>query len=326
MKEFSLLQLIQKTKNETLTQAEINLLIEYSLKIAISFLKNNYKSKINHSLYYQDTLEDLAIDSIVPLFIKNNSGILGLKRSLENWSTPIDDEINAEFFISKIVWKRTDQTLTNLLKEKDPFFEKILKTLSLCVAKNDLKKLRYFGTVYIVQDNLTELNSNLIKYDSFKNIPSEIFGYKQIVLFDKLFEYIKTKTEYTPAIPLNLLVKRIKEFHIEKSKIEEIEFSTDDNSFIYDEIINTGLNSLQEKIDTFYIPNGRLSKDDSELLMASFEDITKDMLNGGMSGSLFDYLKFRKNTLTSEQFYNNYHTIMNNLLKNLKKTLTEFVQ
>ncbi|MFZ1289599.1 MAG: hypothetical protein WAR79_05900 [Melioribacteraceae bacterium] len=326
MKEFSLLQLIQKIKNETINLTEINLLVEYSSKIAISFLKTNYKSKINYRLYYQDTIEDIAIDSIVPLFIKNNSGVLGLKRSLENWTTPIDTEEESNFFLSKIIWKRTDQALTNSLKEKDPFFEKILKTLSLCVTKNNLRKLRYFGTVYIVQDNLAELDSNLIKYESFKNIPSEIFGFKQIVLFDKLFEYLKTKTEFTPAIPLNLLIKRIKEYHLEKSKIEEIEYTTEDNSFIYDEILKLGLNSIQEKIDTFYIPNERVTKDDAELLMTSFEDIAKDMLNGGMSGSLFDYLKFRKNTLTSEQFYKNYHTVMNNLLKNLKIKLVELIE
>ncbi|MBK8946910.1 MAG: hypothetical protein IPM32_16800 [Ignavibacteriae bacterium] len=323
MKENNLLHLTHKIKNETITQTEINFLIEHTFKIAISFLKNNYKAKINHNLYYQDTIEDLAIDSIVPLFIKNNTGILGIKRSLENWTTPIISEEDAAFFFSKIIWKRTDQALTNLIKEKDPFFEKIIKNLNLCVAKNNLKKLRYFGTVYIVRDDLIELDSNLIKYDSFRLIPNEIFGFKQIVLFDKLFEYLRTKTEFTLAIPLNLLVRRIKEFYLENSRYNENEIVNEYDEFIYEDILKNGLNSIQEKIDIFYIPNERLSKDEAELMMASFHDIAKDMLNGEMSGSLFDYLKFRNNNLTSEQFYKNYHTIMNNLLKNLKKTLTE---
>ena len=326
MKECNLYFIISRIKNDTFTNKDISQLIDYCIKTAISFLRNNYKTRINSNLFSEESISDLAIDSIIPLVVKNNEGILGIKKSILTWDEEIKNEIDAQFFISKLIWKRADQTITKLLKEKDPFFEKIIKTLNFCISKNNIKKIRYFGTVYVVEENVKELPGNLIKFEDFSKIPVEFFGFKQIVLFEKLLEHIKTKTEYFPAIPLNLLVKRVKEFYLSSRQISISEYSYINNAFVYEDILKNELSSLQNRINTFYIPNSKLTKKDAELIMASFRDISKDMLNGGISGSLFDYLKNREESLTSEQFYSDYHSIMNCLFKNFKNRILEGIK
>ena len=47
------------------------------------------------------------------------------------------------------------------------------------------------------------------------------------------------------------------------------------------------------------------------------------MKNGGMSEGLFGYLKTEMKELSNEEFYKNYHGIMNYLLKDFKKDVTE---
>jgi hypothetical protein len=317
--------LLDQVQSGLYSQKELKQLIDITYNISVAFLKNSFKSKINYSLYSHDSIKDLALDTILPLFIKNNSGILGIKRALDNWTDPILDDNDADFFISKLIWKRADQTITNLLKERDPIFDKILKTLNLCISNNKIKKIRYFGTVYIVDEKITSLDGNLIKSEAFDKLPSILFSYKQITLFEKLFDYLKRNTEYIPAIPLNLLIKKIKEFHIGKNYYMLPSEENVDNTFIYKDIIESGLNTIKERIETFYIPNSRLNKEDAEIIMASFSDMTNDILCSGFTGSLYDYLKFRNNSITTEQFYKNYHSIMNNLLKNFRNRISELV-
>ena len=132
MKGISPYLLLQKINSNTISQRELKQLIEVSYHIASSFLNNSYKSKFSNLIDNQDAIRDLSIDTILPLFIRNNSGILGIKRALDNWNDPILNDADVNFFLSKIIWKRADQTVTKLLKEQDPIFCKILKTLNLC--------------------------------------------------------------------------------------------------------------------------------------------------------------------------------------------------
>lgn len=326
MKNISPKLLLQKIQSNTITQRELKSLIEISYNIAYSFLKNFYKTKINFRSTNHDSIRDIAVDTIIPLFIRNNLGELGIKRSLENWDDSIQSDVDADYFLSKLIWKRADQTITNLLKERDPIFDKILKTLNMCISNNKIKKLRYFGTVYIVEEKTKILEGKLLNHESLDHFPIVLFGYKQIVLFEKLFVYIKKNTDFIPAIPLNILIKKIKEYHINKNHYLFSNKVKEDNTFIYRDIINNGLDLVKERIDTFYIPNSRLNKEDAELIMKSFSDMSKDILNGGFSGSLYDYLKFRKSSITSEQFYNDYHSIMNNLLKNFRNRISKLVE
>ncbi len=327
MKDFSLFNYLEKIQAGTISHAELNKLIEYNFKIAISFLKNYYKSKINHKAFYFLPLEDLAIDAIVPLFVKDKKGILGIKKTLSKWNDPIINESDAELFMSKLIWKSSDQAITQLLKENDPIFEKILKTLNTCIAQYNIKKIRYFGTVYIVEKNITEISGKILKYESFYKLPEDIFKYKQITLFEKIFEYLKNETDFTQAIPLNLLVRRIKEYHLTNHSENNYSGNSHiNNTFMYEEIVKVGLDHIQDKIDNFYIPNKKITGNDAELIMSTFKDISVDMLNGGMNGSLYDYFKYRKNDLSSEIFYSDYHPLLNNLLKKFKNKISTLVE
>ncbi|MCB0748381.1 MAG: hypothetical protein KDC90_13045 [Ignavibacteriae bacterium] len=326
MKDASPLLLLKKIQQDTITQAELKTIIEFCFNTSASILHNYYKTKIDKKNYSKEFVDDLAIDAIVPLFIKNKSGVLGIKRAMDNWSDQIADDADAEFFISRLIWKRTDQAITNMLKEQDPIFNKILKTLNICITTSNIKKIRYLGTVYVVENQTEVLDGNLIKNENFKNIPNDLFGYKQVILFEKLFDYLKRETHFTPAIPLNLMIKRVKEYYIQKHFHSKSVHAEQDNIFLYDDIVQIGLNSIKEQLDTYYVPNYRLNENDAELIMSSFKNISEDLLNGGMNGSLYDYLKSQNVSLSSEKFYSDYHSIMNYLFNNFKKQIANLVE
>ncbi|MBK7978861.1 MAG: hypothetical protein IPK06_02380 [Ignavibacteriae bacterium] len=79
MKECNLYFIITRIKNDTFTNKDVSQLIDYCIKTAISFLRNNYKTRINSNLFSEESISDLAIDSIIPLVVKTMKAFLELK-------------------------------------------------------------------------------------------------------------------------------------------------------------------------------------------------------------------------------------------------------
>ena len=323
MKKPNLVSIFKNFKNKPQSTPELNFLIKISYRISLSIIKTRFSSRLSKNV--ELSFEDLAIDSIVPLFVKNKAGEYGIKIAIDNWDDSLELELDIEFFLSKIIFKRVEQTITKYIKEKDPVFEKIHKTLSVCITSNKFVRHRFLGTLYILEKGIEKISAPLISEVDFDSIPSELFNYKQKELFEKLFEYIKTETNYFPALPLNQIVNRVKANYFEDYKTVFAKNGTIDSSFIENDILNESLHSLEEKMETFYIKKNIVTSSDAEKIMMSFNDISSDIKNGGMTSSLFSYLKFRKQSLSQEEFYSNYHHVMNYLLKHFKTNISQLI-
>lgn len=318
--KFTILDILIKPSIISLSREELNFLIEKSFQISSAFIKSKYSSKIN---FPDKTPDELAMDAIIPLFIKTNDGKIGISKSLENWEDNLETEADFEYFLSRIIWKRVEQTITKELKYNDPIFEKIIKTLNFCIKNNDFIKIRYFGTVFVVRSNHKEIGGKLISDVEFENIPNYYFGLKQYNLFNELFEYIENETEFFPAIPLNHLVKRVKIYYSTKFTLPVSFNDNSDEIISISSLVNEALEDVKEKIDVYYVKNNKLSKNDAYSIYNAFDNISKDIMNGGLHSSLYKYLKTDKENLTKEEFYRNYHHIMNYLLSRMKSTILE---
>lgn len=315
--KFCILETIIKLRKNDLSRQELNNLIKKSYLISSAFLKSKYGSKLSVT---QKDLDDIAMDAIVPLFTVKNNGKIGLLNSLDKWKNEIELESDADFFLSSIIWRRVEQTVSKQLKENDPIFAKIIKTLNTCIKNNGLKKVRYFGTVLVVKKKFDDLNRKFIDEINFNLIPKDIFGLKQLALFERLFDYLEIETKFHAAIPLNLLVKSIKRYYSSAYYDYNKNYNTEDQFYLA-EIVSDALKDVKEKIDVYYVKNNKLSKSDAESLYNALGSISKDLLNGGIHDSLHVYLSDYIPTLTKDDFYQNYHPIMNYLLKRLKSNI-----
>ena len=321
----NLAEILNEVQFSNISRKNINFLISKSYRISNSFLqakfKNNLKSLQNDIL----TIDDIAMTAIIPLFLKNEDGEMGIKSSISKWNDKLETESDCEFFLSRIIWRRVDQAVTKILKERDPFFEKILKTLNVCINTTELKKIRFFGTVLILENQFSKITKPVIDEDRFNLIPEKSFTFKQAELFLNIFDYLKTNTDFSPAIPLNLLVKRIK-----NSFLNEIYFQTgysfnNIEEISLQEIVNNGLTDIKKKLDINYVSKNKIGQEDADFIYGAFNNISKDMLNGGMHDSLFSYLKDYNQSLTREIFYAKYHHIMNYLLTQFKNNISKNV-
>ena len=323
LNKLNVLELLLKARDEELSRKEMNFLVEYSYKISIAFLKSKFLSQLNFLRNGDITVEDIAIDAIIPLYINNTSNQLGICRSLEMWNDSLKSKSDADYFLSRIIWRRVDQTVTKLYKQRDPIFDKILKVLNVNIKKLNLCKVRYFGTVYIMQDKGSELVGEVISENIFNSLKDEYFGLKHKEMLPKLFEYLLNETDYAPAIPMNALVKRIKYHHamrLESSYSEEPETG---DLITINEIVNEGLCSVKQKLNDFYLTKNRLTLEETKNIYSAFVTISKDAMNGGINDSLYKYLKDFDPTLSKKTFYSKYQNIMNYLLSGFKKSISE---
>jgi len=319
-----LLETLKLLKNNNIKPKDLNSLINYTISTAFSFLKIKKAHKCFNLSDDLQTLEDIASEAIVQLFVKNENGELGIIKSYNQWRKPLESEADAQFFINKIVSSRVEQTIPLKLKERDPFFGKILNTIAFITRKGDYKKISYLGTIFIVRSNQNEfVNLDIISAEDFDKLPIKLFLNKQKELIEGILCYLNENTQYFPAIPLNRLAKKIKYVMLSEYSTATSTPQHISSNLYVKEIYEDCLGQIKSTITNKYVKTKKLSHFEGDAIAKSFETIISDFQNGGMHSGLFSYIKEEIPELTNEEFYSKYHGIVNYLLKKIKKDLLE---
>ncbi len=320
--------IFNKLQSDDFDNSDFRLVFNACLRISkIYFSKRSYYNKIAVSL--DRTIEDLALEAIEPLFLKNpKDGKIEITRSFENLRTEIQSESHFNYILHKIVWHRTEQYLTNILKENDPVFARILKNLNYLMDKFELKKLSYLGKAYIVRNEVEEIDYKVIDENTFNEIPVDKVLVKTCSDFENLFGYIESEYEFFPAVPLILLAKRIKISLAEdyNNYFTKHSYNEGYNSIRIDELIETGTNKAVSHLNNFYLAHNKLNHDESELFIKGLKDIVEDLKNGGISRGLYEYLYAHNNDLTKEEFQAKYYQPFEYLVRILRKSIADEIR
>lgn len=320
------ISLLNLLKDSLRRPTDLNFLATHCLKISKSYLQTKHDNLTR--IYYSEqySIDEIALDSIVPLFQKDrDSDDYVLIKAYKNWRNPIETEADAEYFVHKIVWVQTEQHITHLYKEIDPFFAKILDSIKYLIRKKGFNKISYYGTVIIIMDDFISAGSKIIDKENFDHIPFEIFSGEKETLLEQIFSYLKIETEFYPAIPVNLLVKKLKLLRINDFlKSSNVSFSDDyEESSIVTKIISESLSKAFVKLDTFYFGKEKFSYTECEIFKEILTEIADDLKNGGMNKTLFEYYLEKDSSINSVKFYDDYHSTLNYLIKELKKSITK---
>ncbi len=298
--------------------------IEICTGISLKYLnKRHYKLKtifsVNNILF-----EDIAVDAVAPLFIKYNSlNITGMQKSLTDWDKKLDSESGASFFLHKLIWNRTDQTVVKLLGEIDPVYKKLLKNLIYNAKNTGYKKISYMGELYLIEDSKTEINGTLISESDFNNIPSAFLNGKLNSVIHNIIEYIKKETKSFPAIPLNLLVKRLKRLYLERIDNPDSFTVNFEISFDLNNILKSSLQNVLNKLNNDYVAKEKLTVSEGESFKLAIKDIVLDLKDGGMNRGMEEYLKPYFINVSVSDLKTRYHNLFAYLVKLLKKDIAD---
>lgn len=137
------------------------------------------------------TLQELAIDAIAPLYERDETGtFIKITKSFNEWEPSIDSEEKAVFFLNRIVSKSTEKYASELLRQSDPFFSKILDSINYIIEKENYKKKQILGTTYIVEDENVKKIAALPDCQFMYELPIEMFSDNNRML-PELFNYLK---------------------------------------------------------------------------------------------------------------------------------------
>ena len=314
--------------NDT-SQKEISFFYKKCLKIAVITISKRY---YNERMVYSGTgltYENIAADALAPLFVKSKSEEpIGLIKSYNQWEKPIIEESHAEFFVHKVVWNRVAQFMTRVLKESDPFFEKIHSSLKYFAQKNDYNKIVYFGITFITEPGIEIISGKVIDSVQFESFPNSLFVKKFDMVLQEVMDYIKLETDCFPAIPLNMLVKKIKGIQ-NKSFVNSSTLSQAyhfEEEMDIDKIVEDSLQKVYSYLERAKLKNPNIDNEVEIALKSALKDISEDIKNDGVGWGLFDYLKVYLKDLEKDDFYKNFHSIMNYLNNQLKSHIAEQIK
>ena len=319
---FSYYKFLQDLSANNYNKIELDNFIERLTKIAESYIRYNYsriKRLVNPS---QNSFKSIALEAITPLFLEshyNNQFII--VDLIKNWNPPIRSEEESLFFLNKIISNRIEQHISLKLRESDPLFSKLLNCIKYLIRSGDYCKVNYLGKAYITEGSNKKIDWIVIDDNEFQKIPSYLF-YEKKVLLRSLFEYLKTETNFFPAIPLNELIFKLKHISqsdfVYKNSHEEVAEQIE-----IDETVNTGLKFIEDKLKSTYYDKNKIDQAEYKNFKKALNILASDLRNGGVSSNLYTYLHPHFDDLTKESYQRNYHNIFEYLVKLFKNKVTE---
>lgn len=299
-------------------EGNLNSSIEQSIKIAVHYLSSNHQRIYKLINLNENTIKDMAIDAVASLFISEGNDKLPIKKAFDNWHPSIKTVEEFNFFLQKVVAKRTEQHISRILRESDPLFSTILDSINYLIKKNHYGKTRYMGAIYIIESNSKKINGKVLSNDIIYSIPCTYFSSDKNMLRN-LFEYLKTETDFFPAIPRNALIIRFKELKSAGFCIEDTVESYA-KTYEFSEFINISLKEAKNKLES-YISKKKLSEPDAEKMFEALKDLSEDLKNGGINPGLYEYLSPHFQNLTIEDYKRKYHNIFEYLFKVIRNNI-----
>ncbi len=304
------------------SQSQLNKVIESSYRIAIKYLqahRHNISKLINKEDF---TLQELAMDCLVGLFLKEtDKEETSIQKAFNNWKPAIETEEGCLYFLNRIIASRVEQHIFRLLKEEDPFFSKLLDSVNYIVQTTGFCKIRFLGKTFISEKDSENFEKNFITSDELEKIPATIFQNKKTLLTD-LFSYIKDQTDFNPAIPQNDLINRLKHINFSEYLVNEF-VSNEFKKLEVNEIVEEGFKSALKKLTYSYVEKGKLDAGEREAFESALKEMANDLGDGGINPGLYHYLLPFLPGLSEIDYKTKYRNILEYLLKVMKNNIAE---
>lgn len=318
---YSTLKILVSLKNNQISRAEINYLIETAQSYAYTYLKYRYKN-LNKIFLSEDlTLQELAIDSIALLFERDDEGrFIKLITAFDKWQPPIETEEKALFFLNRLVGKSVERYISELLRDSDPFFSKILDSVNYQIEKHGYIKKQILGTTYIMENEEQKKIGNLPDTQFIIDLPVSLFpNLNQLI--PGLFHYLKNSTDKEIAIPLNALVAKLKKINANNFKFsDKVEIG---NEITIESILENALGISTEKLRESYQRKGKVSDYEVKRIEKALANITNDIKDGGINPGLHKYFLEQFSEMSFSDYESKFQNIFEYMYKVLRKEIVK---
>lgn len=362
MESGKLFPLVRNICAHNYTPSELTQFVNISQKIAISYLKylevigRNIRPKKSEGI---NELEDVAIDCIAGLFVRNEKGeLIQLQRYFgpRIGSDCLLDEMEVASMLRRLVVKKTKQELSRIFRERDPEGAKIIRNIKVAIrSSNELKSFKEMGREFIYVDTngheieaatFTEHIGLTTNSDNFKasrserlknTIPEKIL-YQHFLetynpsdsvaaMIKKMLDIVAFLPEYQNYLGIDIVATMIRDVTFQHVR-EKLSNDVDMNSPLSDlqtkeiEQVNENIIRLiHHKINQQYLKKKKIAPEKADVYCRAIVDFVNELTQGKEMDSNFRYLKRYIPSLTQQQYREEERSIFEYLVKITKKSL-----
>jgi hypothetical protein len=342
METGKLFSLIHNVCNGDYSPGELTEFVDLSQKIAISYLK--YQEGVGKNIRPKkaegvNELEDVAIDCIAGLFMRNQDGdFIQLKRyfytAIE--SSPINDN-ELLIMLRRLVVKKTKQELSRIFRERDPESAKILRNIRVAIRNSDqFESFKDMGREFVRlkvddmdnSDSFPESACNLSEKELFQRfLDVHCPGDSVSVMMKKMLRIAKHGLSFRDCLSIDVVANIIRDITFQQFKcqfsdnIDTVTPFSDLQLKEVDEINRQVAELIQKKIYRQYYEKDKIDQEKASVYVRAISDFIHDMTHAKVSESNYRYLRRYMPTLTQQQYRIYERSIFEYLVKITKKTL-----
>jgi len=361
MESGKLVQLVRNICARNYSASELTEFVDISQKIAISYLKylevigRNIRPKKSEGM---NELEDVAIDCIAGLFMRNDKGeFTQLQRYFgpRIHSNAVFDELEASSMLRRLIVKKTKQELSRIFRERDPEGAKIIRNIKVAIRSSiDLKSFKEMGREFIYNNtNSTSYNHNNDRLSNENNgsatnfandekqfksaIPDKLLYQHFLEKYDpcdsvatmlkKMLNITENFSEYQHYLAIDVIATIIRDVTFQQVR-EKLSNDIDENSPLSDlqakeiEQVNQSIiNIIHQKINQQYLCKRKVTAEKADIYCRAIIDFVNELTQGKETDSNFRYLKRYIPNLTQQEYREKERSIFEYLVKITKKSL-----
>ncbi len=362
MESEKLVHLVRKICAHNYSVSELTEFVNISQKIAISYLKylevigRNIRPKKAEGL---NELEDVAIDCIAGLFMRNDKGEF---TQLQRYFGPKIEthlafsEVEACSMLRRLIVKKTKQELSRIFRERDPEGAKIIRNIKVAIRSSvDLKSFKEMGREFIYSDaNLNShpndhndrlINENNVDDDNleiketqFKSAIPEKLLYQHFLekydpsdsvatMMKKMLQITESYPEYQSYLGIDVIASIIRDVTFQHVR-EKLSNDIDENSPLSDlqskeieQVNQTIIEIIHQKINQQYLSKKKITPEKADIYCRAIVDFVNELTQDKETDSNFRYLKRYIPNLTQREYREKERSIFEYLVKITKKSL-----
>ena len=342
MESGNILLLIRNICSGNYSASELVEFVNISQKISVSYLKyqevmgKNIRPKNSEGL---NDLEDVAIDCIAGLFMRNDDGeFIQLKRYFGptiKSDEEIDDKI-LMMMLRRLVIKKTKQELSRIFRERDPEGAKIIRNIRVAIRNSDqFGEFKEMGREFVYLKTIKEDDNDLRR--KLNEMPQKVL-YQQFfeqyspsdsvsVMMKKMLNIVTNAVECQNFLPLDVIASLIRDVTYQQFK-QEVSNDVDTSSPFHDlqikevdEVNKSIIDYIHKKIENQYFKKNKITKQKADIYFKAINDFVQDLTHAKECDSNFRYLKRYLPNLTQQTYRDVERSIFEYLVKVTKKSL-----
>ncbi len=349
MDSAKLIPIIRHICDGSYTPQELTAFVDVSQKIAISYLKylelNGKQIRPRRSKGINE-IEDVAIDCIAGLFMRNKQGeFVQLRRYFEDKNNiqGTISELQINSMLRRLIVKKTKQELSRIFKERDPEGAKIIRNIKVAIRNSDkYSSFKQMGREFVFPLNKDAEIEADVTIDSISEIEKRIIPDKILlhhfldkylpsdpisIMLDKIMDIVMSLPDYQKYAPLDLIANVIREVtfqHVKERLTDDVDMKSPIHDLQTEEIEKVNqdvIKDIQQKIHHQYLGRGKITPEKANVYIQAISAFIIEFTQDKTTDSNFQYLNRYLPTLTQKTYREQERSIFEYLVKVTKKTL-----